>query len=86
MSTREQLADTLSHLQDPEDAPLILNTLVSAGKAGIPPEATQHEKDLFTHQLELVRTILLGKGEERVPNRAAVESHYAPAFAGPVHS
>jgi hypothetical protein len=60
MPTSKQLADLKAYSQDPEDAPLILNSLVLVWKTAVPPEAQQHEKELFIHQMECIQACLGG--------------------------
>jgi hypothetical protein len=60
MPASKQVGDIKLYLQDPEDARLMLNSLVLAGKTAVPPEAHPHEKELFNHQMECIQACLGG--------------------------
>jgi hypothetical protein len=60
MPVSKQVADIKLYLQNPEDARLMLNSLVLAGKTAVPPEAQPHEKELFNHQMECIQAYLGG--------------------------
>ncbi len=65
MPASKQLVDIKLYLQDPEDARLMLNSLVLAGKMAVPPEAQPHEKELFNHQMECIQASLGGSPANR---------------------
>jgi hypothetical protein len=80
MPASEQLADIKLYLQDPEDAQLVLNSLVLAGKMAVPPEAQAHEKELFNHQMECIQASLGGSPANVLPPRPLAEFSYGGRF------
>jgi hypothetical protein len=76
MPANKQLADIRLYLQDPEDARLMLNSLVLAGKMAVPPEAQQHEKELFNHQMDCIQASLGGSCSNVPLKRPLTASRY----------
>jgi hypothetical protein len=68
MPLSEQDADIRAYLKDPDDATRMRDSLLETGCDVIPPEANQHEAQLFTQDLE---TIHVGLGGRRAETRAS---------------
>jgi len=73
MPLSEQQADIRTYLTDPDDGTSMLASLLETGCAVIPPEAHQHEAQLFTHNLETIQVSLGGRSAETGAPRRMVQ-------------
>jgi hypothetical protein len=60
MRSSERQADIQMYLEDPEDRTRMIASLAETGRVVSPPEAKQHEAELFTHDLETLQVSLGG--------------------------
>jgi hypothetical protein len=84
MPLGKQQDDIRAYLTDPDDGILLLASLFETGCAVIPPEANQHEAQLFTQDLETIQVGLGGRRAETRASRRMVQMEFpwcAPDWA-----
>jgi hypothetical protein len=84
MPLSEQQADIRAYLTDPDDGTRMLASLLETGCDVIPPEANQHEVQLFTQDLETIQVGLGGRRAEPPASRRMVQMDFpwcAPDWA-----
>ncbi len=77
-TTAQHLEDIRKYVFDPEDSRLAMNCLLITGKHAAPPEAEQHEIELFLHSLEVTQEVLKGMHRplRRRPNMRCLQNGF----------